>query len=152
MPSGSAASRGDFQRVNIGCGTGENRGAKPGSESSHWGIADGLRSEESAESPLREDAPLCCHSSLNCKTTPLLSLPKNCSGAVRWLLRIICGGGKGVKCCSETQVLQPARQTQATFPSQNKTMFAVGSVATKALHRVSLSLPRLPHWPQTERM
>lgn len=52
--------------------------------------------------------------------------------------------GEGVKCCSETQVLQPARQTRATFPSQNKTIFAVGSVATKALHRVSLSPPPPP--------
>lgn len=52
--------------------------------------------------------------------------------------------GEGVKCCSETQVLQPARQTRATFPSQNKTIFAVGSVATKALHRVSLSPPASP--------
>lgn len=84
---------------------GKTAGRSRVSKSSHWGIAGGFRREESAESSLQEDASLCCHSSLNCKTTPLLSLPKNCSGAVWWFLWVICGGGKGVKCCSETQVL-----------------------------------------------
>lgn len=136
MPSGSAASRGDCQRVNIGCDAGKRAGRSR--------VPSPVTGASQTGEEARNRRRLPSEKMLLCETTPLLSLPRNCSGAARRLLRIIRGGGKGVKCCSETRVLQPARQARATFPSQNKTIFAVGSVATKALRCLSLSPPPPP--------